>query len=107
MKRLRTRFEYHDSVLTGYVWPEDDELRLTFRLNGRCNDGCDISVNLSFLGVRNRTEVEESLATIASKMTHQQWLADVVAVVRDSPRVYLVDTSQGPILIDASSMLEA
>lgn len=67
MKRLRTRFEYHDSVLTGYVWPEDDELRLTFRLNGRCNDGCDISVNLSFLGVRNRTEVEESLATIARK----------------------------------------
>lgn len=107
MKRLRTKFDYHDSVLTGYTWPEDDELRLTFGLNGLCNGGCDTSVDLCFLGIRNRTDIENALNAMASSMTHENWLADVVAVVKETPRNYLIDTSQGSISIDASSMLEA
>lgn len=107
LKRLHTKFDYHDSVLTGYTWPQDNELRITLHLNGWCNDGCDISVDPSFLGVRNRAEVEDALGTIASNVTHKNWLADVVAVVKESARNYLVDTSQGSIRIDAPSMLEA
>ena len=101
MKRLRTTYEYHDANLVHVEWTADAELVLDFDL---CFDG--ITASVRFLEVRNREEVEEQLRSIASRMTHDGWLADVVGIWREDGRTFLIDTSQGALAIVASSMLE-
>lgn len=100
MRRIRTKLEYHDSNLVDVNWAGDD-LTLTFDL---CYDPTQSSV--LFGGVRNRKEIEAQLQEFERKMTHAGWLADVVAIARGSDGRYLVDTSQGPLWIDARAMLE-
>ncbi len=106
MKLLHTKFEYHDSTLVKVAWLQDSELRLTFKLDGHWNYGSSIVVSVMFSGVRNPDVVKSSLCEIASKMTHDRWLADVVGIWRESNSSYLVDTSQGALVIDASSFAE-
>src|SRR5215467_11448748 len=103
MKRLRTRRVYHDSDLTAAEWLRAGDLRLTFRLDGHWNDdGTAIEASVVFFGVRNRREVDSTLSALGESSTGHDCLADVVTIFRDSNRSYLVDTSQGPLVIDAT-----
>ncbi len=101
MKRIRTKYEYHDAELVRVQWVADDELVLDFDL---CFDGIVVSVRFQRVG--NREEVERQLCSIASRMTHERYLADVVGIWREDDRTFLLDTSQGAVTIIASNMLE-
>jgi hypothetical protein len=106
MKRLRTRREYHDSQLTSAEWLRERDLRLTFRLDGNWNGNTSIESSVMFSGVRNREVVDETLRALGEAAVGRDWLADVVAIVRNEDRSYLVDTSQGSLVIDADGFSE-
>lgn len=98
MKRLKTRRQYHDSQLIHAEWEQERNLRLTFRLDGHWNDGVSLEASVLFSGVRNRDEVEPLLRSLAD--------AEVVGIARHTERAFLIDTSKGALIIDASGFSE-
>jgi len=87
-------------------WLDNRVLRLSFRLDAHWNGGVSIETSVIFSGVRNAAEVNSTLRSIAKSSAGRDSLADVVAIVRDSNRSYLVDTSQGALVIDAGLFSE-
>ncbi len=106
MKRIHAKYEYHDSTLIEVAWLRDCELRMTFELDGHWNNGSSFVVSILFSNVRNRMVVESSLHEIALNRTHEHWLADVVGIWKEASGNYVIDTSQGSIMIEASSFTE-
>ena len=82
------------------------DLVLRFRLDGHWNHGTSIEASIIFWKVRNRDEVEGSLKPLVDAAAGRERLADVVNIVRDANGSYLVDTSQGSLIIQASGFSE-
>jgi hypothetical protein len=107
MKRIRMRRVYHDSQLLRAEWLHDDrDLLLTFRLDGTWNGDTSVEASVMFSAVRNREEVDDELRSLAEASVGRDYVADVVTIVRESNRRFLVDTSQGALVIDAAGLSE-
>jgi hypothetical protein len=106
VKRIKTRREYHDSQLVAAEWIHERDLVLRFSLDGHWNHGASIDASVMFSAVRNRAQVEQALQSLSEAVEHRKWLADVVGIVRDSTGAFLVDTSQGSLLVEAARFSE-
>ena len=106
MRRLDLRLNYHDSELVAAEWTDDDDLRLSFQLDGSWNYGSSHVQAVLFMSVRNRDEVEQALEEVEAAPPHGKSMADVVAIARSAPGTYLVETSQGAISIKAGGVVE-
>lgn len=105
MKRLKTVHEYHDSHLMRAEWLNKSDLQLFFDLDGHWNENGEFA-SIIFYGIRNPDDVIEGLEKITKNRTHNEWMADVVAFVKESKTTYLIDASQGSLIIDAKSYVE-
>ena len=106
MRQPKTRFNYHDSRLTGAGWRGANELWLTFSIVPHWNDGMSADPSLIFNGVCNRRAAEASLREIEAREPRGPWIADVLGFGRDSRTSYWVATSKGTLMIDAVSFRE-
>ena len=59
-----------------------------------------------FSSVRNRDAVDEVLRKFGEEAVEAGGLADVVALVRSDEGSFLVDTSHGPLSVEASRFSE-
>jgi hypothetical protein len=106
MMTLTTKRAYHDSRLLRAEWMHDSDLVLTFDLDGHWNDGNSVEASVMFSRVRNRDAVEEFLRSLRERASDRKGLADVIGVTRERDRSFLVDTSQGSLVIEAPRFTE-
>jgi hypothetical protein len=105
--RLKTKREYHDSIITAVNWRSDNDFEITIALDTHWNKSSPETCAIQFLKVRNRPDIEAALQQIASNQTHRRWIAEIVAFRRYGKTSYILYTTpQPPLVIDCASYIE-
>jgi hypothetical protein len=66
----------------------------------------ETTVHLSFHGVKNIAEVRSFIEVVSERAKGRARLAEIIGIVRDDDRRFLMDLDQGPLYINARSFME-
>jgi hypothetical protein len=102
---VKTKYSYHDALITEIAWTEAGDLMMTAQLILQWNDGCERST-LRFSSVCNISNVKAAINAI-EPLPALHGIAEIVGIVRTRPKEYCVETGHGgPLEICCDSVLE-
>lgn len=106
MKKLKTKYEYHDSLIMSVVYPRDEDVVLEVDLCGFCSGLPDASVHILFNGVRNLPEVRQSFDQLCKTNKAKGYIAEIVGILRADSRGFLLDLSDQAVVVDSKGFIE-
>lgn len=105
MRRLKTKHSYHDAEVRAVEFGAGDSVVFEVELCG-CSGSSGTTVHLSFHGVKNMGEVRSFIEPILEPAKERARIAEIIGLVREDNRRFLMDLDQGALYISAKSFTE-
>jgi hypothetical protein len=104
--RLKLQHNYHDGIVREVEYQNSEDISLDVEICATGNQGSS-RVHLTFSGVRNSGQVKRALEAARLANSRKGMVAEIVGIVRQGGRGYLLDLGSTPGLsIDARGLLE-
>lgn len=90
LSRLKLRHQYHDATIRGVSYHNSEDISLESHLC-ECGNPTPMSVHLTFLGVRNFSDVQQALGAPRAAPSEVGIIGEIVGIGKHPQRGYVLD----------------